>query len=68
MSDDGVNCFQRQGSPHIEIITKCHLVIMGEKVIWDLQLEIINSKTITDDGFVAHVTLPQLEKQHGKGD
>lgn len=43
-------------------------MIMGEKVMWDLQLEIINSKTITDDGFVAHVFLPQLEKQHGKRD
>jgi len=34
--------------------------------MWDLQLEIINSKTITDDGFVAHVILLQLEKQHEK--
>lgn len=36
--------------------------------MWDLQLKTINSKTITDDGFVAHVILPQLEKQHEKRD
>ena len=34
--------------------------------MWDLQLEFINSKTITDDGFVAPVILSQLEKQHEK--